>query len=138
VVWLDACVTNVDRTPRNPNLLMWQRRLWLIDHGASLYVHHAWNNPRDRSRDRFPKIAEHVLLPFAAGLKEADAELAGRLTPELIRRVVDLIPESWLSGEGRFSSVEAHREAYVEYLTTRLEGPRPFAEEAQHARTLFV
>lgn len=139
IVWFDAFTTNVDRTPRNTNMLLWHGRLWLIDHGAALYFHHNW--PADyleRSRSRFPLIKEHVLLPFAAALAEADAALSALLTPELIDHIVSLIPDDWLAHESRFASIAEHRRAYAEYLSGRLEAPRLFVEEAQHARTLQV
>jgi hypothetical protein len=138
IVWLDAYVTNVDRTPRNTNMLMWRRRLWLIDHGAALYVHHTWNNYRERSRDPFPMIKDHVLLQFASSLREVDSRMTGRVTPELITRIVQLIPDSWLVGDSVFSGSNQHREAYLEYLLSRLEVPHVFLEEAIRARSLYV
>jgi hypothetical protein len=124
VVWLDALVSNVDRTPRNPNLLVWHERMWLIDHGAALYFHHRpdWNPEADAGR-AFPAIADHVLLPLASSILDADAGLAGRLDADVIRRAVEAVPSDW---------VEADR--YVRYLTERLAAPRAFAEEAEHAR----
>lgn len=138
IVWLDAYTTNVDRTARNTNLLVWHRELWLIDHGAALYFHHSWDDYLERSRRGFPQIKEHVLLPFATSLAQADAMLAPRLTPELIRGIVELIPDSWLGDVAQFADVEAHRAAYVAYLLQRLEAPRAFVEEAQNVRTLPV
>jgi hypothetical protein len=138
VVWLDAYTTNVDRTPRNTNMLMWHRGLYLIDHGAALYFHHSWKGYRERIKDRFARIKDHVLLPFAARLPDADALMAERLTPEIIREIVELIPESWLTPEASFNGPEQHRAAYVEYLLERLEGPRAFVEEAINARTLSL
>src|SRR5262252_4910800 len=91
VVWFDAYVTNVDRTPRNTNMLVWHRRLWLIDHGAALYFHHRWDNYLERSRDPFPLIKDHVLLPRASALREADSKMAARITPEKIENIVKLI-----------------------------------------------
>ena len=129
VVWLDAYLTNVDRTPRNPNLLVWHRELYLIDHGASMYFHHSWDNYRERSRAVFPQIKDHVLLPFAGEIKKLDADLTARLTPEIIRDIVALIPDGWLGDVEQFANVEAHRSAYAEYLTKRLEAPRNFALE---------
>ncbi len=134
VVWFDAYVTNVDRTPRNPNLLLWHKRLWLIDHGAALYVHHTWTDYLARSRTPFARIKEHVLLPFAAALPEADDALGARLTPDLLRAIVQLIPEAWLGDEPGFADRAGQREAYVAYLTARLEAPRRFVEEAVNAR----
>lgn len=138
VVWFDALVTNIDRTPRNANLLTWHKKLYLIDHGAALYFHHAWTNHLARSRTGFAQIKDHVLLPRAGSLNEIDAELSARLTPELIRQIVDLIPESWFGAEPAFDNTIAFRNAYFEYLTHRLEAPRIFAEEAERVRTSIV
>lgn len=134
VVWFDAYITNVDRTPRNTNMLLWHRALYLIDHGASLIVHHTWADWRARAKGRFPAIKDHVLLPAAADLRAADAELAALVTPELLERLVAAVPETWLEGETAFGSVEEHRAAYVEYMLARLEAPRLFVEEAADAR----
>jgi len=138
VVWFDAYVTNVDRTPRNPNLLLWHRRLWLIDHGAALYVHYTWTDPAPRSRDPFARIKDHVLLSEASALAEADAVLSARLDPTLLREIVDLIPDDWLGDEPAFPDQAAHRTAYVDYLVGRLEAPRRFVEEAVDARAQSV
>lgn len=134
IVWFDAYVTNVDRTPRNANMLMWHRRLWLIDHGAALYFHHAWKDMDQRSKDPFPLIKEHILLPFANGLGTADEIMTAAITEEVIRRVVDLIPDDWMKDNSPFSTTAENRQAYVEYLTRRLDAPRNFVEEAIRAR----
>jgi hypothetical protein len=139
IVWFDAYVTNVDRTPRNPNMLVWHRRLWLIDHGATLYFHHTWQQDYlDRSRAAFPLIAHHVLLPCASVLHEVDAELTGRVTPDLLASIVHLIPDAWLVGEALFETGDQHRQAYLTYLLRRLEPPHVFLEEAirAHARAI--
>lgn len=133
VVWFDAFVTNVDRTPRNTNLLVWHRRLWLIDHGAALYFHHSWEDYRGRSRGRFPQIREHVLLPFADALREVDADFSGRVTP-LVAEILRLVPDEWLADGSPFASPGEHRAAYAEYLTGRLAPPRDFVREAVDAR----
>ena len=125
VVWFDALMTNVDRTPRNPNLLVWHGRLWLIDHGAALYLHHGSPDLAAESGRPFPAIAEHVLLPYAGSIAEADARLAPRLDRESIEEVLALVPDGWLAEP---------RRAYVEYLCRRLADPRSFAEEAERAR----
>jgi len=138
IVWFDAYVTNVDRTPRNTNMLMWHRRLWLIDHGAAFYFHHTWANYRERSRDPFTLIKDHVLLRFASALPEVDSRMTERLTPEVIDRVVKLIPDAWLVGDSLFSSSNQYRDAYVEYLLRRLEAPKAFVEEAIRARSLHL
>lgn len=138
VVWFDAYVTNVDRTPRNVNLLIWEGDLWLIDHGSCLYFHHAWNGYLERSRTPFSHIEEHVLLPSARALDAADARLKPRLTPAVIHRIVNLIPETWLGGEPHFANVAEHRQAYVEYLLSRLDASHVFVEEAKDARAEVV
>lgn len=136
IVWFDAFVTNMDRTARNANMLMWHRRLWLIDHGAALYFHHSWANYRERSRDPFKLIKDHVLLGFASALEAADAQMSALLTPALIDSVVKQIPDAWLLGDAPFSSSDEHRDAYVEYLSNRLAAPHAFLEEALRARSL--
>ena len=134
IVWFDAYVTNVDRTPRNANMLMWHRRLWLIDHGAAMYFHHAWKDMDQRSKDPFALIKEHILLPFASAIEKADQEMTAVITEEVIRGVVDLVPDDWMNDNSPFSTTAEHRQAYVEYLTRRLEAPRNFVEEAIRAR----
>jgi hypothetical protein len=124
ILWFDALVTNVDRTPRNPNLLAWHGRLWLIDHGASLYFHHAWRDWKAASKRPFVGASDHVLLPFAGAIPEADAALVRRLTSKVLRDIVDLVPEEWLQGEREFANTAAVRAAYVEFLSGRLEEPR--------------
>jgi hypothetical protein len=126
VVWFDALVTNVDRTPQNPNLLWWHRRLWLIDHAASLYWHHASPHPVDHERGRFEAIRDHVLLPYASAMADADARLAPRVTVELLEEVAAAVPDAWLDGD--------NARMYVEYLIRRLEPPREFVEEAERGR----
>ena len=138
VVWFDAYVTNVDRTPRNTNMLVWHRRLWLIDHGAALYFHHTWDNYRERSRTPFPMIKDHVLLQFASALGEVDAEMTGRVTPDVIDSIIKLIPDAWLVGDAPLSGSNQYRDAYMAYLLSRLEPPRVFLEEAIRAQSLYV
>jgi len=138
VVWFDAFATNVDRTPRNPNLLLWHRRLWLIDHGAALYQHHSWSaepaSLASLAAGRFPAIRQHVLLPVAGPLPAADERLAGRLTTETISAIVAALPDDWLVDQPPFPTPAGHRAAYVAYLSRRLAGPREWAEEAERAR----
>ena len=130
ILWFDALVTNVDRTPRNTNLLTWHGRLWLIDHGASLYFHHAWGDWRAASKRPFAAARDHVLLPFADAISEADATLPARLTEDALRGIVDLVPDEWLRDEAAFSDTAAAREAYVEFLSggwrSRACGPGPW------------
>jgi hypothetical protein len=134
VVWLDALTTNVDRTPRNTNMLLWQGRLWLIDHGAALYVHHRWEGWQDRIQSPFPQIKDHVLLGLAGDLEHADARLRPRLTDDVLRQIVDVLPDAWLGGEALFPTLDEHRQAYVTYLSERLHGPRRWLQEAIDAR----
>jgi hypothetical protein len=125
IVWLDAFATNVDRTVRNPNLLLWHGRLWLIDHGAALYLHHGGLRPAEHADRPFPLIGEHVLLPHAGSILEADERIRGRIDPALIEEVVSLVPEEWFVGDGA--------EAYVDYLSRRALSSA-FAEEAERDR----
>jgi HipA-like protein len=134
IVWLDAYVTNVDRTPRNANMLMWHRRLWLIDHGAALYFHHSWTDMDRRTKDPFALIKEHILLPFASALENADQTMTAAINSNVIKTVVELIPDDWLHDKSPFTTPAENRQAYVEYLTRRLEAPRQFVEEAIRAR----
>ncbi|MCP3136185.1 HipA family kinase [Pyxidicoccus xibeiensis] len=139
IVGFDAFITNVDRTPKNPNMLSWHRDLWLIDHGASLYFHHSWEDWEARSQGRFAPIKDHVLLPWASALPEAEGLLRARLTPQVVERTVAAIPESWLVGaESPFPTPDAHRAAYVTWLTRRVEALPAFLEEAARARAQLV
>jgi hypothetical protein len=126
IVWLDALTTNVDRTAQNPNLLLWHDRLWLIDHGAALYRQHGGLDPAADAPRRFPQIAQHVLLPRASSILEADARLAPRVDRALLEDVVALVPPEWLTGPPA--------EAYVEYLERRLQRSAEIAEEAEAGR----
>jgi hypothetical protein len=138
IVWLDAFVTNLDRTARNTNMLVWHRRLWLIDHGAALYVHHDWNDHLARSASPFPLIRDHVLLSFASTLADIDAQMVRLITPPLIADIVASIPARWLEGEPPFADPLAHRDAYEQYLSMRLRSPRAFVEEAIRARSVHL
>ena len=138
IVWFDAYVTNVDRTPNNVNLLVWQQGLWLIDHGASLYFHHDWADYLKRSQTPFNHIKNHTLLYFAADLAQADASLRPQLTESALQSIISQIPDIWLSGEDQFAGPQAHREAYLAYLLQRLEAAPAFVEEAQRARNRLV
>lgn len=138
VVWLDAFVTNPDRTHRNPNILVWERRPWLIDHGAALYAHHDWRNvDAARTRTSFPLIREHVLLPIAAEVTGADTALAPLLTAEVLRAALQCVPDDLLlagPGVSEFEDGAAARTRYVEYLEQRLAHRQAFVEEAERAR----
>ena len=134
VVWLDAFTTNVDRTARNPNLLVWHRRLHLIDHGSALYIHHSWKDPAEHARRPFVQVRDHVLLPFAASIAEADARLAPLVDRELLERLTADIPDDWLPPETGLPDADAHRRAYMDYLAARLRARDAFVEEADRAR----
>lgn len=140
IVWLDALVTNIDRTARNPNLLVWEGEFWLIDHGAALYFHHDWPSVDDtKARLPFAPIRDHVLLPRAASITDADESLAPVLTEDALHSILEEVPDELLmdAPEGRtppFASPEANRRAYLDYLRTRLAGPRPFVTETERAR----
>ena len=138
IVWFDAYVSNVDRTPRNANMLMWHHALWLIDHGAALYFHHGWKEGDDVSAAPFAAIRDHILLRFAGALREADAMLSARLTPAVIAGIVALVPDLWLTSKAPFANAAAARDAYTLHLTRRLAAPRAFAEEAIRARNALV
>lgn len=138
IVWFDAYVTNVDRTPRNTNMLWWHNRLMLIDQGASLYFHHIEDDYLERSCIPFTSIKGHVLLPVASALTEVDALLKGRLSLSVLQDIVNLIPDSWLLQNEYFADSVAHRLAYVEYLQKRLENSRVFVEEAVNARAQLI
>jgi hypothetical protein len=133
VVWFDACTTNIDRTPRNPNLLVWHRRPWLIDHGAALYVQHTWREPASHARRSVGQVADHVLLPFASSIVAADARLGPRIDRPLLEAIVGMVPGPWLA-DPAFVDDAAARRAYVDYLTTRLLEPRAWVETAEAAR----
>ena len=131
IVWFDAYASNVDRTSRNPNMLYWHKRLTLIDHGAALYFHHATSDYQARARDPFKSIKDHVLLPAASALEEADRVCKSALTPDVLTAVVREIPENWLEEPEQ-------RAAYLAYLQARLEASQFFVEEAQDARARLV
>ena len=130
IVWFDAFVTNVDRTIRNTNMLMWHRRLWLIDHGASLYFHHTWNNYLEKSKEPFSLINNHVLLKSANNLMEVDDEISSKINASIFKNIIDTIPDAWLNTNKVFKSTEENRNAYFNYLTNRMEKPHLFIEEA--------
>ncbi len=133
VIWLDAFVSNPDRSIQNPNLLIWHGRPWLIDHGAALYFHHAWRDPREQARQPFGRSKDHILLPFAGSIGEADARLADQVDEDLLRVLVEAVPDAWLPHDPVIGEPAEQRQAYVTYFLRRLERPRPFVEPAQRA-----
>lgn len=132
IVWLDCLITNVDRTPRNTNMLMWYKELWLIDHGAALYFHHSWDNWQEQATRPFVPIKDHVLLPWATELDVVDVQFKSILTEDKIRKIVHLIPDEWLEEENITATQK--REVYIQFLVTRLAASATFIEEANYAR----
>lgn len=138
IVWLDCLVTNVDRTARNTNLLMWHKQLWLIDHGAALYFHHASQNWEQQALRPFVPIKDHVLLPLAAELETVDAEFRLLLTPDRVQAIVALIPLIWLEEAFPGEDAAAQRRLYAQFLETRIAHSAIFVSEAQHARKALI
>ncbi len=134
IVWFDAFTSNVDRSSRNPNLMLWHGRLYLIDHGAALYFHHGWDGDVARADAAFPLIRDHVLLPWATQVDAADAELAARLSPQVVEGIVAEVPDAWLRTPDAFGDPDAQRAAYVDYLGRRLHHRATFVEEIRRAR----
>ena len=138
IVWLDAFITNVDRTFRNTNMLIWHKELWLIDHGASLYFHHSWTNWKTHAQSPFALIKDHVLLPQASLLKETDVIFKKILTDKVLQSIVNLIPTEWLQWEDTDETPEALREVYFQFLSIRLNHSEIFINEAQNARETLI
>jgi hypothetical protein len=134
IVWFDAFVCNVDRTARNVNMLMWHRRLWLIDHGAALYFHHAWNRQDRYALNPFALIKDHVLIKYASSLAEVVAQMAKLLTADKFATIVKSIPDSWIPEDPEFAA-DDQRAAYLDYFVTRLKSSAIFVEEAVRAHT---
>ena len=134
LVWFDAFVQNVDRTPRNANFLVWHGKLYPIDHGAALFFHHSWATREQKIESPFADISEHVLLPWATQIEQAAATANERLTPETLERIVNLVPESWLEAVPDGVPAAERRTGYMDFLTRRLAASRIFEEEALRAR----
>lgn len=137
IVWLDCLLTNVDRTARNTNMLVWNNELWLIDHGAALYFHHSWNKWEEQATRPFLQIKDHVLLRHATQVKEVDVEYRSILDSKTIHDIVALIPDAWLT-EDSFVSPEGYRQAYARFLELRLSASEVFVKEAQHAKESLI
>lgn len=136
IVWFDALLLNMDRTARNTNMLWWHKELWLIDHGAALYFHHSWQDWQQPQKP-FAKIKDHVLLPLASELDEANITCSAILTKDRIQDIVSLIPDEWLI-EDSFHTVEEHRNAYTQFLVNRIAHADFFVNEARHARESLI
>jgi hypothetical protein len=138
IVWLDAFITNVDRTFRNTNMLIWHKELWLIDHGACLYFHHSWNSWETHAKSPFALIKDHVLLPQASLLKETDVAFKQLLTNDILKEIINYIPEDWLHWEGSEQTPDEIRAVYFQFLSTRLNHSEIFINEAQNAREKLI
>lgn len=138
IVWFDCLITNVDRTPRNTNMLMWHKELWLIDHGASFYFHHSGQDPEEQARRPFVLVKDHVLLPLATELDAVDIAFRSLLGADQLRSIVSMIPEEWLSAISPYQSAAEQRQVYIKFLETRLAHSQIFINEAQHARKALI
>lgn len=134
IVWLDAFLTNVDRTVRNTNMLIWNRELWLIDHGSTLYFHHGWSDPQKAALTPFQFIKDHVLLPYASKLEAVEKEMKEKLTPELLREIAFSIPDEWLPADEREMTPEEIRQTYADFLISRIQNSEIFTRHAIEAR----
>ncbi len=137
IVWLDALLMNMDRTCRNTNMLIWHKELWLIDHGASLYFHHSWQNWEEQAEKPFTLIKDHVLLSHATELKQVDQQFKALLSAERIKEIVSLIPDEWLE-DAVFQNTEEHRNAYISFLERRINKAEIFVNEALNAREILI
>lgn len=138
IVWLDCLLTNVDRTARNTNMLMWHKELWLIDHGASLYFHHSWENWEEQARRPFVQIKDHVLLKWAKKLDEADVMLKPILTDDVIKSITALVPDEWLLADSWDETADERRQVYTNFLIERLKCSDVFVNEAKNAGAALI
>lgn len=136
VVWLDAFLTNIDRTFRNTNMLIWHKELWLIDHGASLYFHHTWDQWKTNAQSTFPYVKDHVLLPQADRLQEVHEELKQIVTPDFLYALIRLLPDEWLIWDERELAPEQIRFIYYTFLTDRLTHAQAFVQHAIDVRNV--
>ncbi len=138
IVWLDALLTNVDRTARNTNMLMWKKELWLIDHGAALYFHHSGGDWKEQAMRPFVPIKDHVLLSLASELDTVDKAFSTLLTKEHLQSIIALIPDEWLGDNTFGASVDEMRNIYIKFLFLRIHSSPIFIKEAQHARASLI
>lgn len=138
IVWLDAFLENVDRSRQNPNMMIWNKELWLIDHGSAFYFHHSERDPEEAALDPFPYIKNHALLPEASMLQEADKLMRQAITPRTLNKIVDLIPEEWLVWEDPDKNVNEVREGYKKFLTKRLSESNIFTQQAIKERETLL
>jgi len=138
IVWMDCLLTNVDRTARNTNMLMWHHELWLIDHGASLYFHHSWSNWEEQALRPFAMVKDHVLLPQASELEKVDERFREILTSDRIQSIVNTVPDEWLVNYGEDMTPQEIKQVYVQFITMRIAQSNVFVKEAQHARKSLI
>ena len=138
IVWLDAFLTNVDRTVTNTNMLIWSRELWLIDHGAILYFHHSWNNWQQAARSPFPYIKDHTLLKYASRIDDADREARNLLSTDILDAIIDAVPDSWLIHDGSDETPDEIRRVYKDFLSFRLSNSQIFVNEIKNARQALI
>jgi hypothetical protein len=138
IVWLDTLLTNVDRTARNTNMLIWNKELWLIDHGAALYFHHAWQKVDEQGQRPFPQIKDHVLLPIASELETVDEQCQLLLTPSAIEAIVNVVPDAFLEDENDEVTIAEKRKVYINFLTTRLAIASTLIKQVNDARQALI
>jgi len=138
IVWQDAFLLNIDRTVKNTNILLWHKELWVIDHGATLYFHHSWENRDNYIKNPFSLVKDHVLLPYAEYLDEVDSDFRNILTDNKIKEIVKLIPDDWLHWDGSDQSPDKIRQEYHRFLTERRDNSAIFLQEAKNARTALI
>ncbi|PKP17367.1 MAG: aminotransferase class I and II [Bacteroidetes bacterium HGW-Bacteroidetes-23] len=138
IVWLDAYITNVDRTFKNTNLLIWKKELWLIDHGAAFYFHHSWDNWETTAMTPFSLIKDHVLLPKATRLEEVNTEFSTKLNDTVLREIVNQIPEDWLLWEDQAITPTEIKEVYFQFLSIRLANASIFLKQAQDVHSTLI
>lgn len=138
IVWLDAFLTNVDRTARNTNMLTWHKELWLIDHGATLYFHHSWTDWKKHALSPFTLIKDHVLLPYANDLNSVDIEFKKILSDDVIKEIVNSIPAEWLDWSSDDETIDDIRQTYIQFLIVRRDNSEIFIKQAQDARKTLI
>ncbi|SDW33249.1 HipA family kinase [Aequorivita viscosa] len=138
IVWLDAYTTNIDRTVKNTNMLIWHKELWLIDHGATFYFHHSWDNWEKAAVSSFPYIKDHVLLPQASLIEEINDEMIALLHDEKLKEITNLIPAEWMEWEGTDMKPDEIREVYYQFLVKRRNSSNNFVKQIQDARKTLI
>ena len=138
IVWFDAFTQNIDRTPRNANLLVWHRKLHPIDHGASLFFHHDWPTREKKIAAPFAEIKDHILMPWAKQIADAATIAHQRLNQPVLQNIVNLVPDAWFDAIPGGISARERRAGYMQFFTRRLESSAAFEEEAIGAHNRLV